>query len=94
MAVTNGENRYMNFGNALLLLKQGHKLQRYGWNGANQFVYYVPAGDFPSLTEIAKGLGDTVRYNPYLALKTVNGNISTWFPSSTDVLATDWQVVI
>lgn len=85
----------MNFGSALHGLKDGAKVARAGWNGKGMFVYYVPANSYPAQTEVAKEtFGDTVPYNPYLAIKNVNGTVSTWVPSVNDCLAEDWEVVV
>lgn len=86
----------MNFGQALELLKSGHKLARNGWNGKGMFIYYVPAGRFSAYTAIASEIADEdgkVNYNPYFAIKNVNGTVSTWVPSVNDCLAEDWYVV-
>ena len=40
---------------------------------------------------IAKEDG-TLHYNPYMAIKNVDGTISTWVPSVNDCLAEDWFV--
>lgn len=32
-----------------------------------------------------------VQYNPYLAIKTVTGAVSTWVPSINDCLAEYWE---
>jgi hypothetical protein len=99
MGVTNGENRYMNFGNAILLLKQGHKLQRSGWNGKGMFVVYqkgYPDGiSCNKQTAKAWGIkeGDIFKVEPYLQLKMVNGSHAMWVPSINDILSDDWQVV-
>ena len=83
-----------NFGVALQALKDGKKVARTGWNGKGMFVYYVPGGKFPSLTDVAKQeFGDMVTYNPYFAIKTVNHTVSTWVPSINDCLAEDWEIL-
>lgn len=86
----------MNFGQAIEALKNGKKVARKGWNGKGMFVYYVPAGNFKSYTEIGKSIADgddLVHYNPYFAIKNVNSTVSTWIPSINDCLAEDWYVV-
>ena len=87
------EKKLMKFGEAIELLKQGKAIQRIGWNGKGQFVYYVPASKYHAMTDIAKKIMDedgNVEYNAYLALKTVQGNVSTWVPNITDLFAEDW----
>lgn len=83
------------FGNAIDMMVAGKKLSRLGWNGKGQFVYYVPEADYDAVTNAAKEIAKDgkVHYNAYFALKTVNGNISTWIPSITDCMATDWYTV-
>ena len=48
----------MNFGEALEAVKEGKKIARTGWNGKGMFVYYVPAGNFKSYTEVGKSIAD------------------------------------
>lgn len=86
----------MNFGEALIALKAGEKVQRRGWNGAGMFAYLVPAASYPVQTGAAAshfGEGAMVPYRAYLALKTVDGDVATWAPSCSDVLAEDWGIV-
>ena len=83
----------MNFGNAVELLKEGKKVARKGWNGKGMFLYLVPKGTYPARTDIAKKeFGESVEYAPYIAMKTVQGNVVPWLASQTDVLAEDWEV--
>ena len=86
----------MTFGLAIEALKAGKRVARAGWNGAGQFVYLVPAASYPAQTGIAKayfGADAMVPYRAYLALKTAQGDVSTWAPSCSDALAEDWQIV-
>jgi hypothetical protein len=84
----------MNFGEALEQLKQNQKVSRAGWNGKNQFVYYVPEAHYKAQTDVArKTFGEEVPYRAYLALKTEQNDIAMWTPSVSDVLAEDWQVI-
>lgn len=86
------------FGLAVSLLKDGKKVARKGWNGAGQFVYYVPANKYPAdqnPNSPIKGHfdNDQVPYRAYLALKTAQNDVATWQPSISDVLAEDWVIV-
>lgn len=85
----------MNFSKALELLKQGKKLARAGWNGKGQFVYFVAGGNYPAQMDAIKGVfeNDLVPYRPYMALKTAQGDVATWVPSVSDILAEDWEIV-
>lgn len=86
----------MNFGQALEYLKAGNKVSRKGWNGKGMFVYLVPAAKYPAsrnklgtMVEHAD-LEGLVSYNPYMAIKNVDGTVSTWVPSVNDCLSEDW----
>ena len=85
----------MNFGLAIESLKAGQAVQRASWNGRGMFVYYVPAGEYPARTGVAlEFFGDKlVPYNPYFAIKNVDGTVSTWVPSINDCLAEDWSLL-
>lgn len=81
----------MTFGDALALLKAGHRVSREGWNGKGMWLYHVPADSYPAQTEAAKAeFGDMVPYGAYLAMKTAQGNVVPWLASQTDILADDW----
>lgn len=85
----------MDFGMALKLMKDGKAVARNGWNGKGMFVYLVTGGNYPVQMEVAKSLADengTVKYNPYMAIKNINGTVSTWVPSVNDCLAEDWYL--
>lgn len=85
----------LTFGDALVAVKLGKKIARIGWNGAGMFVYYVPAASYQSITKIAVDsfpLG-LVPYREYLALKTAQGDVATWSPSTSDSLADDWVIL-
>lgn len=89
----------MDFGSALKLLKQGKAVSRRGWNGKGMFVYLVGAGRYPPSTPTGELLAKQqidgkVPYLPYLALKSVNGEVVPWLASQTDVLANDWEPVV
>lgn len=86
----------MNFGQTIEALKEGKKVCRSGWNGKGMFLYYVPAASYPAMTEIAKaewGDGALVPYCAYIAMKTVQGDVTPWNASQTDMLAEDWEIV-
>lgn len=86
----------MNFGEALEEIKKGVKVSRDGWNGKGMFIFLVPAGRFTAYTKAAIDIADEggkVNYNPYFAIKNVNGTVSTWVPSVNDCLAEDWFIM-
>lgn len=86
------------FGIAITMLKLGYKVARKSWNGADMFVYYVPAASYPIQRNNLGTLGgmfpeDLAPYREYLALKTAQNDIATWTPSCSDSLAEDWYLV-
>lgn len=85
----------VNIGVAVEWVKRGGKFSRKGWNGADQVVYYVPAAAYPAQrntngTWLEEDKEVMVEYNHYLAIKHPDGTVSTWAPSCSDTLATDY----
>lgn len=78
-------------GEALVLLKDGERVARKGWNGKGMFLYLVPANTYPAQTNAAKKhIGDEVEYGAYIAMRTATGQVVPWLASQTDLLAEDW----
>lgn len=90
----NGRN--LDVGLAMLAARAGRRVARAGWNGRDMFVYFVPAAAYPANRgAMARffGEGAMVPYNDYLALKGADGKVSTWAPSGSDALASDWFIL-
>jgi hypothetical protein len=88
----------MDFGDALAYLRAGRKVARSGWNGKGMFVYFVGPGRYPPATAAAREIAadqpdGLVPYRPYVAMKTVDGDVVPWLASQSDILADDWQIV-
>lgn len=84
----------MDFGSMLRLLKEGGRFTRTGWNGAGQYIYFVPAATYPAVTDAAKvEFADGVPYRAYIALRTADAHVIPWLASQTDLLSADWQQV-
>lgn len=89
----------MNFGDALVNLKNGRKVCREGWNGKGMFLFYNPS----SSVKITEGrplaasfpVGTECNMLPYIMMKTAGEglNFVPWLASQTDVLGEDWQVL-
>ena len=84
----------MDFGQALIQLREGFKVQRIGWNGKGMWISLVPGDQW--------GLGSGQNYDsghisskllPWIGMKTAGGEFVPWLASQTDILATDWQIV-
>ena len=72
----------MDFSLALALLRQGHSIQRTGWNGKNQTLHLQESDS---------------KMMPYIYLEFSAGSDSRgrvpWVATQTDLLANDWVVV-
>lgn len=79
----------MNFGDALTLLKAGHKLQREGWNGKGQWLHLIPASHW----ETTRGL-EELDGRPWVGIKTVDDKFMPWVASQSDMLSDDWKIYV
>lgn len=85
---------YMDFSDALKALKDGKKITNTGWNGPGQYLYYVPANSYPTITDIAKEeFGEMAAYGAYIAIKTTQGIVNPWVPSTGDLFSEAWEIV-
>lgn len=86
----------MDFSLALVALKDGARMARSGWNGADMFVVlqagYPDGIAINQNTAEATGIeqGTVCRFRPYLMLRAADGSFVPWAPSVSDVLAEDW----
>ena len=96
----------MNFGQALMMLKEGKKVARSGWNGKGMYIYLVQGStvDKENLrNEASRILPDddmamhgtgVAQFLPHIDMRTAYGDICVgWLASQTDMLAEDWEVV-
>lgn len=88
----------MDFGEALVRLKDGSKMTRASWAEGTyvtmQFGYPqgIPINDNTALaTELPKGT--VCIFDPYFMERTVEGHFRPWEPKAVDCLAWDWQWV-
>ena len=105
------ENAYhptsqLSFGDALIMLKQGKKVTRLGWNGKGMFIVMMPSLYLPPYNtqdtnfkvndRTAKHIGEDVPLDsqPYIAMFTATKQWQPgWLASQADMLADDWMVV-
>lgn len=82
----------MTFGDALIMLKAGHKVARAGWNGKSMFVFLIQgSNDLASLH--GYGFGEYVgepTFRDALFMYTNDGQLVPWTVSQSDALAEDW----
>lgn len=68
----------MNFSEILKELKNGKQAYREGWNGKGM---YIAVRNY-----------SCEMTNPFIYIKTVQGNFSPWQPSQEDMFACDWII--
>ena len=84
----------LGFEDALVLLKQGEKMTRAGWNGKDMFLFLVPGSAFEVNRPPLLGIypeGTQVKYHAHIDMKTAQGTVVPWVASHTDLLANDWE---
>jgi uncharacterized protein DUF2829 len=87
------EQAFIDFSEALNLLRSGHRVARDGWNGKGMFLFLVPGSTFlvnrPPLLGIYPE-GTQIDYHAHIDMKTAQGYIIPWLASQADLLAVDW----
>lgn len=68
----------LNFGQALIVLRNGRKVRRAGWNGEGQYLMLQTPDDHSKMRK------------PYIFISPVDGELVPWVASQTDLLAEDW----
>ncbi len=91
----------MTFGDAILLLKQGSRVSRQGWNGKGMYLALQP-GSVIEADQARGGVAlclaesgeETIVISPHIDMKAADGTcIVGWLASQTDILAEDWVIV-
>jgi len=94
---------YRGFEWALVQLRNGHKVQREGWNSKDMYITlqagYLQGIPINSNTAKATGInqGTVCRFSPYVMMKTADVLMPTfvpWVPSQSDILRLDWVYYI
>lgn len=87
----------MNFGHALLALKNGDKVARSGWNGKGMFLILVFGSVLTSFrpeSAYANHFSEPVTIDPHIDMRTAPGTMQPgWLASQADMLADDWHVI-
>jgi hypothetical protein len=78
------------FGDALMYLKQGHKLARRGWNGKGIFIALQRPDAKSKMTAPYIYIDTTVLHTDNPSAQKVR---VPWLASQTDMLAEDWTLV-
>lgn len=81
------------FGWALRQLKEGNRVCRIGWNGKGMWLIFVPGNAWSTVVGPSRTGGDRAGDRlPFIAMKTVHGELVPWLASQTDMLASDWDL--
>lgn len=82
-------NGFLSFGDALLALEQGKRVERSGWNGKGMWLKFIEPHNY-NVTDY-----NTLGYEkrPFIMMRDAVGAIVPWLASQTDVLAKDWSVL-
>jgi Protein of unknown function (DUF2829) len=91
----------MNFGEAIVALKEGKKVARSGWNGKDMWLILVPGTPSVNTTEgtpYFKAGITSCEILPHIDMWTTNSEgrramLPGWLASQTDMLSDDWSVV-
>lgn len=95
----------MNFGQALEALKNGHRVQRAGWNGKGMWLALTPGSVVDTSKAQLRGALATYVAQPgpvpievivgaHIDMKAADGSLVIgWLASQTDMLAEDWIVL-
>lgn len=80
----------LSFGDAVVALKEGLRVERAGWNGKGMWLIYIGGNEYDVDAPLRF---NTTELAPYIAMKTADNKLVPWLASQTDVLAEDWQIV-
>lgn len=97
----------MDFGKAIEALKSGLAVRRKGWNGKGMFVVkqipsHIEGGIIPTMQSLPQSAKDIllsrenahIDYTNQMLIINPDGRADSWVPSSSDVFAEDWEVVV
>lgn len=83
----------MDFGKAIQLLKEGHKVQRSGWNGKNQYIELATNISYKNTRNEIINVEHEAIGNKAIAFVGTSGVQLGWLASQADMLAEDWRLV-
>ena len=83
----------MDFGSAILNLKEDHKVARKGWNGKSQYIELASNISYVSSDGKVVNCEHDAIGNKAIAFVGTSGIQMWWLASQADMLAEDWIVV-
>ena len=88
----------LDFGQALIALREGHKVCREGWNSKDMFLALAypdrPGKEVNAAVMFNRTFTDTeTSLDNFIVMKTVQNTLVPWLANQTDILAHDWAVL-
>lgn len=95
----------MNFGDALMYMREGQRVARAGWNGKGMWVALTPGSQVDTSAVPVRGalaayaaapgpVPVVVSVGAHIDMKAADGSLVIgWLASQTDMLAEDWTVL-
>ena len=81
------------FGKAVTLMKEGHRVAREGWNGRGMFLYIVTSKSDAATFEGVSGVEvPSLPRDAFIAMKTAQDTVVPWLASQNDMLCEDWTL--
>lgn len=100
-------NGHFTFGNVIQFLKEGKACCRSGWNGKGLFIVkqvpsHIEKDIIPKMQSLPQSAKDILmkRENPHIDYTNQmliihpDGRADSWVPSSSDIFAEDWEVLV
>ena len=82
------------FGEAIRLVKQGHRVARLGWNGKQQYIELAFAISYVNAKDEVVNAEHEAIGSQAVAFVGTSGVQLGWLASQADMLADDWYVVV
>lgn len=80
----------MDIGYAVQAMREGARVRRSGWNGRGMWLAICePDGE----GKVPEKLSEREMTQPYVYMKTAQGDFIPWLCSQADLLADDWEIV-
>jgi hypothetical protein len=83
----------MNFGEAIIAMKDGKRVQRAGWNGKNQYIELASNISYTNSKGEVINVNHDAIGNQAVAFVGTSGVQLGWLASQADMLANDWKEV-
>lgn len=83
----------MDFGKAIIELKNGKKLARQGWNGKSQYIELASCISYKNADGEIVNVNHNNIGNNAIAFVGTSGIQLGWLASQADMLAEDWVIV-